>query len=116
MASFNDDGILSVKAAELLERFRFVKLTAAKEVSYADAGEAPDGVTRNAALADNQVSMIALNKPGTVRVEAAGAIAVNGNVYVANDGKGSATATGSVRGKALEAAGADGDIIEVLLA
>lgn len=53
------------------------------------------------------------NKPGTVRIIAAGVIALNATVTAAAAGKGSTGGTENI-GIALEAATADGDVIEVI--
>jgi len=47
---------------------------------------------------------------------AAGVISAGGNVYGANDGKISATVSGSIIGKALEASTSDGEVVEGLFA
>lgn len=47
---------------------------------------------------------------------AAGAISAGGSVYGAIDGKISATVSGSIIGKALEASTGDGEVIEGLFA
>ena len=75
------------------------------------------GVIRDAAFADgDQRAVVLRNKAGTIPMVAGGAIAFGAKVYTAAGGKISATAaTGSfLRGYAVEAATADGDIIEVL--
>ena len=46
---------------------------------------------------------------------AAGAIAAGGSFYGAIDGKISATVSGSIQGKVLEASAADAEIVEALI-
>jgi hypothetical protein len=48
-------------------------------------------------------------------MEANGAIAVGGSFYGALDGKISATVSGSIQGRNLEATAADGEIVECIL-
>lgn len=78
----------------------------------------PIGVGEYAADADDQVAVRLLNDAGTFEMIAAGAIDAGADVYAAADGKVSAlsASAGDYRkiGIALEAAAADGDIIEVL--
>lgn len=67
-------------------------------------------------FANLDVTAVSLvNKPGTVKMVAAGAISKNALVFTAASGKVDATAsTAFLIGIAMEAAGADGDVIEVL--
>ena len=48
-------------------------------------------------------------------MEANGAIAIGGSFYGALDGKISATVSGSIQGRNLEATAADGEIVECIL-
>jgi len=79
----------------------------------------PIGVTEFESTADgDEVTVRLLNSDGTIEIVAAGAITSGADVYAAADGKVSAlpaaAATYRRIGIALEAATADGDIIEVL--
>lgn len=67
------------------------------------------------AVADDQVSVRLRTAQGTRKMIAAGAISAGAYVYGAASGKISATANTNLEGIALEAAGASGDIIEVLV-
>jgi hypothetical protein len=75
------------------------------------------GTLENPAFADNDVVAVRLrNACGTRKMVAAGPVTLHAKVYTAASGKVSATAaaTSYLRGIALEAAGADGDVFEVL--
>lgn len=110
-------GSKAFTAGEDLEAFRRVKLSAGSgsQVEYADAGEAFIGFTAAKALQGESVSVDFRDTDRTYKVVADGGITAGGNFYGANDGKVSATVNGAVQGKALEAAAADGEIIEGLL-
>jgi hypothetical protein len=83
------------------------------EVVYADAGEQHIGVTGNESTADGDpVSVQPMNATGTYEGTAADAFARGATLYGAADGKISDTSSGSAIGIALEAATADGDVVE----
>jgi hypothetical protein len=116
MAVQVDGNTKTFAAAEVLAVFRRVKVNTSGTIEYADAGEAFDGVTQRKALAIGDHTAIKLkNSAGTFKVTAAGAITRGANVYGADDGKVSTTESGSTQFKALEAASADGDVIEAAL-
>ena len=99
---------LSTAAAGALVAERFV--TAAG--SYASAGGNADGVTTTKAALGELVGIDVL---GTAVVTAGAAISKNAYVQVGSDGKAITRTTGATVGRALQAATADGDRIEVLL-
>ena len=84
------------------------------QVQLAGAGEAFIGVAEYAVADTEYVSVKLKSYPGTVEMIAAGAVTVGAAVYGAANGKIDDAASGNVLGYALEAATADGDIIEVL--
>lgn len=104
-------------AGEDLEAYRRVKIesgttTSPPEVVYADAGEACIGTTLAPAKDGESVTVKMLNDSGTRLVEAADSFAVGAVLYGANDGKVSDSASGSAQFVALEAAGANNDVVE----
>ena len=100
--------------------FALVQLSSGKVIeNTATSTDDPIGVAEFAAAADGDLVTVRLiNGPGTFEMIAAGAITSGVDVYAAADGKIQALPAdaGTYRriGKALEAATADGDIIEVL--
>lgn len=84
----------------------------------ATATDDPLGATETRVAGDENVTLKMLNAPGTLEVEAAGAITQDADVYAAADGKIMAlpSAAGTYRkiGKALDAASAAGAVIEIL--
>lgn len=91
-------------------------LTAHRFVSFAGGVAAAGGVAlglgrMTVALGDTQ----AVDAIGTSPMEAGGAIAVGGLIEVGQEGKGIANAGGIAVAVALEAAAADGDIIETFV-
>lgn len=101
---------LTIVAGEALLGARLVKFGGL----YCDAGDTPIGVTIGEfALADHATLKL-LTDSGTFKMTAAGAIAAGARVYTAADGKISAKPYGKSLGIAVNAATADGDMIEVL--
>ncbi len=107
-------------AAAALSVFRLVKLSGASVVpNTATATDEPIGVTQ-AAYADAATAALRdIKHGGTHKVTAAGAISAGAKIYAAADGKVQALPVGAGTyrevGRALEAATADGDIIEAHL-
>ena len=116
MSQFNI-GSKAFTAGEALEPYRRVKLSAGSgtQVEYADAGEAFIGFTAAKAAQGEMVSIDLKTRGRTFKMTAAGAISVGGDFYGAADGKISATVSGSIQGKVLEASAADAEIIEAIV-
>ena len=120
---FNEDGKITVEAAEKLESKRRVKVkTAASTASpvkvvYADAGEDFLGVTERSGATGDLLSVKLQSAPGTFEMEAviSSAIAVGTTLYGAADGKVSDASSGSALGEALQSAVASNDHIRVHL-
>jgi hypothetical protein len=81
---------------------------------YADAGEACIGFTLGSAADGDIVTVRPINDNGTFYAEAAEAFAVDATLYGATDGKVQDTSSGTAYFLALEAAGADGDVVEIM--
>lgn len=114
-----NEGKVTFSAGEDLAAYRRVKIDTGGsqvpiDVVYADAGEAAIGVTCHAALDTYPVTIQLLNFPGTVQIEAAGAVTVGAAVYGANDGKISASSNGSSLGVVKAAVSGSGSIAEVV--
>lgn len=110
-----NEGIKTFTAGEALAAARRVKLNSDLEVVYADATETSIGVTQDAAADGEPIPVALKNYPGTVEIEAAGAITKANKVYGADDGKISETSTGNEKvGHAFEDASGTGAVIEVL--
>lgn len=108
--------IASVELAQKL-RVKIVSgtVTSPPEVALAGVGEAGIGVNDVLTAITKLAAVEPLNKNGTLEMVASGVIAEGADVFPAASGKISATAAGNALGKAIEAATADGDIIEVLI-
>lgn len=98
----------TVTAAAALTAHRFTTLAGA--VPAANAGGL--GVTRTAAASGARVT---LDVVGTAVVEASAGITAGAAVATTNVGKAVTHSTGVIAGYALQTAGGDGDLIEVLL-
>lgn len=113
--SFNE-GIKTFIAYGAITAHARVKLRSGygDQVELAGAGEAHIGVAEYAVADTEYVSIKLKSESGTVEVIAADSFSVGATLYGAASGKVSDTSSGSAIGVALEAATADGDIIEML--
>lgn len=121
MGQYTESPVRTMQAGEALAIHRLVKLgAAARDVVYADAADFDEvfGSTE-VAVADNEQGPIrVVNAGGTRKLTASAAIVAHDHVICAADGKvapDGGTTTEDVVGMALEAASADGSVIEVLL-
>lgn len=113
------EGNLTFTANVALAKGERVKVKAGSttspiEVEKAGAGESFIGTVERPAAAGALVTVKPRNVVGTHEMVADGAISAGASIYGAAAGKISATANGAPVGQAIEAATADGDIIEVL--
>ncbi len=111
MSQFDDTGYKTVTLTEAVGQY--LRTNAAGEL----CGITERGIgvaTRAGAIGDN-VTVALHSKPGTVKGVASAAISVDGIVYSAASGKiGPSASTAFPLGIALEAATADGDVIEYM--
>lgn len=116
MAGQNDGPHVTFIAGEALEAFRRVKLDTGSGtvVVYAGAGETAIGVTQDKAASGAAVSVRLIGRGLTIKCEAGEALAEGAALYGAASGKVADTAVGTAVATALEAATANGDIIEAL--
>jgi uncharacterized protein DUF2190 len=96
------------------KQFYFVKESSGKAILCSTLGEKSEGVLNNA---PESGAMARIGQLGTAKVVASGAIAVGAWITTDAAAKAVATTTAGhvVRGRAIEAATADGDIIEIEL-
>jgi len=117
MATHNLHGLFSREAAADLSAlvFRFMSLTANQIATVSGQGILPDGVLQDKPIAGEAGLLCPLN--GSIsKVEAGAAVAANADVMTDANGRAvTATATNQIAGKALQAASAAGEIIEVLV-
>lgn len=113
MSQYVETPCRSFTAGAALSLHRRVVLSAGK-LAYAGASDVAIGTLEKPSFADgDEVAVRLRNAPGTRKMVAAAAIAAGAYVYGAASGK--VDDTGEVlEGIALEAAGADGDVIEVM--
>ncbi len=112
--SQQNEGAKTFTAGADLEAYRRVKLSSGNVV-YAGAGESFIGVTAHKAANGEPVTVIPRSAARTYKLTAAGAVTSGAVIYGAANGKIDDAASGTAQGTALEAATADGDIIECLL-
>ena len=106
-------------ATEALAAFRRVKLSSGSgtAVEYADQSDSSSylGITTHSAAIGEQVAVELKGVTKTLKATAADSFAAGAILYAANDGKVSDSSSGNAIGTALEAAAADGDVVEVIL-
>lgn len=113
MSQYVESPCRTFTAGAALAIHRRVKLTSG-ELAYAGAGDVAIGTLEKPSFADgDEVAVRLRSAPGTRKMVAAGAIAEGAHVYGAADGKVDDVG-GVLEGIALDAAGADGDVIEVM--
>jgi len=98
--------------ASAVSMYRLVSLDSSGTVAHTGVGASPFGVAVRDAASGDPVGVRFVNAPGTFKLVAAGAITRGAQIFSAAAGKVSATQEGMPRGIALEAAAADGDVIE----
>lgn len=111
MSQFDDTGYKAVTLTETVGQF--LRTNAAGELC--GITERGIGVATRQGVSGDVVDVALLSKQGTTKMIAAAAIAADAIVYTAASGKVSVSAsTAYPLGIALEAATADGDVIEVM--
>ena len=115
MSQQNDTGVKTFEAGAAIAIHTRVKI-ASGVLAAAGIADKDIGVTAAASFASgDKVPVILRSKQGTHKAIAAAAITAGAEVYTAASGKVSVSAsTAYLRGIALEAAGADGDVIEIM--
>ncbi|REJ65837.1 MAG: DUF2190 family protein [Planctomycetota bacterium] len=117
MGKYNDSGYLPCVADEAIGQYLRVKFDSDGRVTKAGLTDQDIGVAMEPAFAAGDAIPVKLrNAPGTVPMVADEAMAVGALVYTEADGEvqDTAASTAFLVGRALEAATAAGDIIEVL--
>jgi len=118
MSQQYDSGTVTMTADAAITQFARVILEADGKCVTAGLTEIGDGIAQDAAFASGDVISVKLwNSAGTFKMIAVEAIAVGATLYTEADGKvqDTAASTSFDFAKALEAATADGDIIECSL-
>lgn len=113
MSQQNDSGFISIVAGAVRGANLRV-YNSSGTWTTADATHGGVGVQIQPSLATTDIVILkAISAPGTVKMVASGVIAIGATVYAAADGEIADSGT-IIEGIALEAAGADQDVIEVL--
>lgn len=112
MSQFVETNLKGLPAGGALGQY--LRVTGATALSLAGASTVELGTLENATFASGDLGQVRLRTAnGTAKMVAAGAITAGAPVYAAASGKIASSGTVFV-GTALEAAGADNDVIEVL--
>lgn len=113
MSQYVEAAVRQFTANAAIGQFLRVTVLSTGKVALAEAGQMGVGTTENPATASDEIVGVRLNNAhGTRKVVANGAISEGSLVYAATSGKVGSSGT-VCYGVALEAATADGDIIEV---
>ncbi|MEN6336089.1 MAG: hypothetical protein ABFE01_17690 [Phycisphaerales bacterium] len=111
--SKQSDSPITMTTGEAIEAFRRVKISGSTVV-YADAGEVGIGVGEAYAASGAALAIRTWCQGGTFKGVAAGAFSAGATIYGAADGKVDDTVVGSPIAYAIEAATADGDVVELV--
>lgn len=117
MGKYVDEGYMSCVADEAIPKYSRVKFDSDGRVTIAGLADQDIGVAMEPAFAAGDSIPVKLrNAPGTTPMIAIEASAVGALLYTEASGKvqDTAASTAFLVGRALEAATADGDVIEVL--
>lgn len=114
MTQQTESGFKTFTAGSALEAFRRVKLDGSLNVVYAGAGEEFIGITQDKVASGDPVTVALRSAARTYKAVAAAAVTAGAVIYGAANGKVDDAASGTAQGTALEAATADGDVIEIL--
>jgi hypothetical protein len=116
MSQWNPSAKKTFVTSAAVSKYRRVVIAADGTVSHALVGASGDwhGIALDNAGSGEEVTVLMKNAAGTFRGVAAGAITALAPVYGAATGKIDDASSGTAIGTALEAATADGDIIEWL--
>lgn len=113
-----NEGSKAFEVAENIAAYRRVKINSSGLVEYSDDEFAGHGVSMSPAKLGEVMSVKFLTSPGTLELEASGAIDRGAKVYAAADGKIQALPTSAGTycqvGTALEEATNTGDVVEIL--
>lgn len=114
MAQMVESNVKTFELSATVAIYRRVKLDSNGKVLQSGAGEPWIGTCEEAGVDTNHRGVRLITATGTRKMVAAGALSISDILYGAADGKVDDAPTGEPIGTALEAATADGDIIEVL--
>lgn len=112
--SYTDGPEVNFTAGGALSAFERVKISAANTVVQAAATEVGEGVVWMGDFASGATACIRLFNAGTTIVKASKAISAGSLVYAAAAGKVTDVANNFIVGRAKTAAGADGDLMEIV--
>ena len=115
MSQFVDSNTKSFTADGAIKQHALVRVTATGVATAGITHHAIGSATREAFAAGDEIAVKLLTGSGTHKVIASAALAQGADVFTAASGKVGASASTARRiGKLLEAAGADGDIVEMV--
>lgn len=114
--SVTNQGAKTLNSAAAINIYERVILDSNGKWALAGAADKALGVAlETVTAADKPLSAVLLNGAGTVKMKAGVAISVGALVYSAASGKIGVTGTNKLEGRAVDAASADGDIIEIMV-
>lgn len=111
-----DTGARTFTSAGTIKRFALVQFGSGGTITEADATSGFIGVASEACVSGDVISCWLTTKQGTIKMLAHGAITRGLSLQAAAAGRVDAHSSGTLLGRTLEAATAQGDIIEVVIA
>jgi hypothetical protein len=109
-----NNGVKTLRAAGTIGQYERVAINSSSEWAQVGVTTKADAIALKSVTVGQMLPAQLLNAAGTVKMKAAVAITAGAKVYGGASGKINVTSTNCLEGKAVTAATADGDIIEVI--
>ena len=115
MSQMNDNGKQAYVAGEAITQYARVKINSSRQLLEADVDDKGIGTALTGGASGDSVTVKLWSAPGTHKMIANGAFSLNDVLYTSDEGEvDDDPALGVAVGRALEAATAAGDIVEVM--
>lgn len=105
--------VRTFEAAAAITRYTRVKIDTNGKAAVAAESDETDGIAQDTVASGDPVAVLMVNAAATAKLTAVQAITKGAKAYAASSGKIGTTSANALVGIAIEAASADGDVIEV---